>query len=74
MSQGSKYEVTPQLASPRGKVRQASFFVPHTSHEASQAARIVNVASELSIAQTRLVAISALPIIYSGRYIELFDS
>ena len=71
MSQTSKYEATPQLASPRGEARRASFPVPRTSQKASQPARIVNEASELSIAQThltpnsprfassRLVAISA---------------
>ena len=53
-SQTSKYEATPQLASPCGEVRRASFLVPRTSHEASQPVRIVNEASELSIAQTRL--------------------
>ena len=50
----SEYEATSQLASPRDEARQVSFLVPCTSHEASQSACIVNEASELSIALTRL--------------------
>ena len=57
-SQMSKYEATPQLTSPRSEAIRASFLVPHTSYEVSQPAHIVNEASKLSIALTRLVAIS----------------
>jgi len=53
-SQTSEYEATSQLASPRHEARRASFLVPCTSHKASQPACIVNEASELSIALTRL--------------------
>jgi len=53
-SQTSEYEATSQLTSPCDEARWASFLVPRTSHEASQPACIVNEASELSIALTRL--------------------
>jgi len=55
-SQTSKYEATSQLASPRGEARWVTFLVPHTSYEVSQLARIVNEASELSIALTHLMS------------------
>jgi len=70
-SQTSEYKTTSQLALSHSKARRASFWLPHTTCEASQSSGVVNEAREPSIALTRLTPNS--PRLVSSRLVAISD-